>query len=258
VGFVLRSLQLRIQTQDREYAARERQIALEERQRIAREVHDLVAHSLSVTMLHLTAARRDLEDGADVAEAIDALKDAERIGRQAMSDVRSTVGLLGEESGGAAAPTPQLGDVPALVESFRAAGLDVSYRCEGELDEVPAPTALGLYRIVQESLANVAKHAPGSRVKVRLDLARDPGALSVRNALARGTAATGSTGGSGLRGMAARADLLGASFAAGHDGKEWAVEVGLPRGDTAPAGGGGLRCPLPRLAGLRRTAVEPT
>ncbi|WP_346386572.1 histidine kinase [Nocardioides sp.] len=257
VGFILRALQLRIQTQESEYAARERQIALEERQRIAREVHDLVAHSLSVTMLHLTAARRDLEDGSDVAEAIDALKDAERVGRQAMADVRSTVGLLSQGAGGAEPPTPQVGDVPALVDSFRAAGLDVDYWCRGDVDEVPAATGLGLYRIVQESLANVAKHAPGSRVRVRVALSRDPGTLTIRNALAREALSSGSPGGSGLTGMAARADLLGATFAAGPDGREWLVEVGLPRGDTAPVATGGLRCPLPRLAQLRRTVVDP-
>jgi signal transduction histidine kinase len=258
VGFILRQLQLQLQDQEAEHAARERQVALEERQRIAREVHDLVAHSLSVTMLHLTAARRDLEDGADVAEAIDALKEAERVGRQAMTDVRSTVGLLGQDARGAVPPTPRLQDLPDLVDGYRTAGLEVSYTCDGDLDDVPAATALGLYRIVQESLANVAKHAPRSPVRVRLDLARDPAVLTVRNALAREGLPARNPGGSGLSGMAERADLLGASFSAGPEGRDWAVEVGLPRGDTAPSAAGGLRCPLPRLVQLRRTLAEPT
>ena len=101
IGFVMRSQQLHIEAQSREHAVRERQAVLE-REHIAREVHDLVAHSLSVTMLHLTAARRDLEDGGDTSEAVDSLREAERIGRQAVSDVRRTVGLLG--SGGAEEP----------------------------------------------------------------------------------------------------------------------------------------------------------
>ena len=104
IGVVLRSQQLRLEAQSREHAVRERQAVLEERQRIAREVHDLVAHSLSVTMLHLTAARRDLEDGGDTSEAVESLREAERVGRQAVSDVRRTVGLLG--SGGAEPPAP--------------------------------------------------------------------------------------------------------------------------------------------------------
>ena len=262
IGFILRFQQLRLEDQAREHAVRERQVALEERQRVAREVHDLVAHSLSVTMLHLTAARRDLEDsardGVDLEDAIAALRDAERVGRRAMVDIRSTVGLLGQDPAGAAAPpAPGLDDLPALVDDFRSAGLDVSYDVVGDVADVPASTALGLYRIVQESLANVAKHAPGSAASVRLDLARDPGELVVRNAAPRVRAVE--DGGSGLRGMAERAALLGAGFAAGPASGTWTVRVTLPRGDTVPRSGGhGLVCPLPRLsASWRRTAPDP-
>jgi len=115
VGFVIRHQQLRIQQQALESAGRARQAALEERQRIAREVHDLVAHSLSVTMLHLTAARRDLEEGEDIAGATEALREAERVGRHAVSDVRRTVGLLGQP-GGIEPPAPSVADIPFLVE----------------------------------------------------------------------------------------------------------------------------------------------
>ena len=115
MGFVMRSQQLRIDAQAREHATRERQAVLEERHRIGREVHDLVAHSLSVTMLHLTAARREVDDaaeqgdGAHLEDARSALRDAERVGRQAMADIRSTVGFLGEdhESLTAAHPRPR-------------------------------------------------------------------------------------------------------------------------------------------------------
>lgn len=264
IGFILRYQQLRLQDQELEHAVRERQVALEERQRVAREVHDLVAHSLSVTMLHLTAARRDLEDsardGVDLDDAIAALQDAERVGRRAMVDIRSTVGLLGQDPAGPTAPpAPGLEDLPALVEDFRSAGLDVVYDVVGDTSDVPSSTALGIYRIVQESLANVAKHAPRSAASVRLDLARDPGELVVRNATPRGLRAADDSG-SGLRGMAERATLLGARFTAGPEGGEWRVRLTLPRGDTAPRPGGhGLVCPLPRLsAPWRRAAPEPT
>ncbi len=246
-GFILRAQQLRLERQEQEYADRSRQAALEERQRIAREVHDLVAHSLSVTMLHLTAARRDLEDDGDVAEAVEALTEAERVGRQAMADIRRTVGMLGAEPV-AVAPTPVLADVSGLVEEFRTAGLDVELTVRGEVDAVAPSAALGLYRIVQESLANVAKHAPTAPARVVLDLETDPARLVVSNPVPAGHRTR--PGGSGLRGMAERAELLGVRLRAGPESGSWVVAVELPRERV---------CPLPRLAlVLRRPVVEPT
>lgn len=257
LGYIVRTQQLRIEAQAREHAVRERQAVLEERQRIAREVHDLVAHSLSVTMLHLTAARREVEDAAvhdvGLVEAVTALRDAERVGRQAMSDIRGTVGLLGRDGEPATSPAPGLADLPVLLDDFRGAGLDVGYDERGHLGEVPPATALGLYRIVQESLANVAKHAPGGEVRVRLDVACDPGVLTVTSELPR--AARRQRGGSGLSGMAERAAQLGARFSAGPVGRSWEVRVELPRGEVA---GDGHVCPLPRLATpFRRPAPGP-
>ncbi len=259
MGFVMRSQQLRIDAQSREHATRERQAVLEERHRIGREVHDLVAHSLSVTMLHLTAARREVEDAAAQTEqatlddAMAALRDAERVGRQAMADIRGTVGLLGRDDESVTVPTPGLDDLPALLADFRGAGLAVAYDAHGDLAQVPTTTALGLYRIVQESLANVAKHAPGSGVSVRLDVARDPGELTVTSELPRG--ARRDPGGSGLSGMAERAAQLGAGFRAGPVDRSWVVHVELPRGDLV---GDGHACPLPRLsAPFRRAAPGP-
>jgi signal transduction histidine kinase len=256
MGFVLRSQQLRIDAQAREHAIRERQAVLEERHRIGREVHDLVAHSLSVTMLHLTAARREVEDAAEqgdaahLDDAMSALRDAERVGRQAMADIRGAVGLLGRGEDQGTAPTPRLEDVPALVADFHGAGLAVAYDALGDLAQVPPTTALGLYRIVQESLANVAKHAPRSHVQVCLDVSRDPGELTVTSELPRGTQRN--PGGSGVSGMAERSAQLGARFTAGPVGRSWVVRVELPRGDLT---GDGHVCPLPRMAApFRRTA----
>jgi signal transduction histidine kinase len=259
MGFVMRSQQLRIDAQAREHRVRERQAVLEERHRIGREVHDLVAHSLSVTMLHLTAARREVEDaaeqgdGAHLDDAVAALRDAERVGRQAMSDIRGTVGVLGQDDDALTAPAPALEDITRLLADFRGAGLTVAYAAQGDLTQVPASTALGLYRIVQESLANVAKHAPKARVQVRLDVSRDPGELAVTSELPRG--ARRNPGGSGLSGMAERAAQLGARFSAGPVDRSWVVRVELPRGDLTTDG---HVCPLPRLtAPFRRTAPGP-
>jgi signal transduction histidine kinase len=147
-----------------------------------------------------------------------------------MADIRSTVDLLGQDGAGddgAGAAAPRgLGDLAALVAEFQRAGVDVTLSVAGDLAAVPDATGLGLYRIVQESLANVAKHAPGSRAEVRLDLAAET-ALVVSNTLPR--PARRNAGGSGLSGMAARAEQLGAQLTAGPQGRTWEVRVALPR-----------------------------
>lgn len=229
VGFMLQYQQRRLEEQAATQSAREAEAALEERQRIAREVHDVVAHSLSVTMLHLTAARRDLEDDdpASVAEALDGLREAERVGRQAMTDIRRTVGLLASGDGEpGTSPTPGLWDVPALVEEFRAAGMTVDMLQDGAADQVPAAVALALYRVLQESLSNVAKHAPGAPARVRLAVGTDVVRLEVENQVG-GLAPAGGFG-SGIRGMVQRVQLLDGWLQAGGAGGTWRVLAELP------------------------------
>lgn len=236
IGLIMRWQQLRLDEQARTHRHHEAAAVLEERQRIAREVHDVVAHSLSVTMLHLTAARRSLEEdrAEGVDEAIDALRDAENVGRQAMTDIRTTVGLLGDRQGTATA-APDLRDLPALVEEFRAAGLDVTLDLRGDTSSVPPNACLSLFRIVQESLANVAKHEPRSTAVVRLDCLRHGQQLVVSNTLVTGRAQQ--AGGSGLKGMGERAQLLGGSFQAGPREGRWTVEVTLPAPESKPGRG---------------------
>jgi signal transduction histidine kinase len=200
-----------------ERAAREGEHAratLAERERIAREIHDLVAHSLSVTLLQITGARhalRDLDESAGdasatVAEVDDALADAERVGRQAMADIR--------------------------------AGLAVEYVESGDPRRLAQATGLGLYRIAQESLANIAKHAPSSTARVQFSVSSRQARLVVRNAL--GERAAGDSHGSGLAGMTARAEQLGATLAATPVDGEWVVELVVPLRER----NGLLACPL--------------
>ncbi|MEV0245814.1 histidine kinase [Nocardia sp. NPDC050712] len=202
------------------------QAADEERRRIAREVHDVIAHSLSITLLHLTGARHALQTDRDVDEAVSALVDAERLGRQAMADIRRTVGLLDARPSNPV-PEPGIGDIESLVGDCVRAGLDIRYAGPEDLSAVTAAVGLALYRISQESLANVAKHAPGARTSVLLRVDAATAALTVCNTLP-GDAAPQRGKGMGLTGMRQRAELLGGRMAAGPTGEIWTVQVEFP------------------------------
>lgn len=238
VGFVL-YYQMRALLAERRARAHEHERAtLAERARISREVHDLTAHSLTVTLLHLTGARRLLEEG-DLAEASAALADAEQAGRAAMTDIRRTIGSR-TRAGDPVAPLPTARDLPGLVGEVRRAGLAVEYS-DGLGDEagrLDASVGLGLYRIVQESLANAARHAPGSAARLSVSLTGGRLRASVRNPApsASADAVSGAGTGSGLAGMAARAEQLGGTLTAGPDGGDWRVDLDLPAGPSFPGG----------------------
>jgi len=202
------------------------QAAAGERQRIAREIHDTIAHSLTVTMLHLTGARLALK--SDPADAEQALLEAERLGRESLADIRRTVGLLAPGDGDATAPMPTAADIGDLVADFTAAGLDVHLDLAGDVRSVAPATGLGLYRIAQESLANVAKHAPRAPTDVLLHVENGTARLRVRNGAGGGAPLALAAGGNGLRGLRERAELLGAELHAGPDGEGWCVEVVVP------------------------------
>src|SRR5207244_4191258 len=201
--------------------------ALEERQRIARELHDVIAHSLAVTMLQLTGARLALE--RDPADAAQALLEAERLGRQSLAEIRRTVGLLTPGEGTPTAPLPTAGDIPALVREVADAGLGVQLDCDGDLNVVAPAAGLSLYRIVQESLANVVKHASGAPATVRLRIDPRTVWVDIDNPLTATVrpSATGESG-SGLTLMRERAELLGGSLRVGRDGDRWRVHVEIP------------------------------
>jgi signal transduction histidine kinase len=228
-----------LHTQSRALARERNALAVEheratlaERDRIAREIHDLVAHSLSVTMLHVTGARRMLADGAgsdgdDVQEAIDALRDAERVGRQAMADIRQTVSTLATEEADPNQALPSADDLPGLVRRVNGAGLEASFEAHGDVSRIPPALGLGLYRVVQESLTNVTKHAPGSPALVSLAVGRTDVRLTVRSTRTVPHRPHDKTG-SGLTGMTARVEQLGGSLRAGPTGDAWVVEATLP------------------------------
>jgi signal transduction histidine kinase len=206
------------------------QAAAEERRRIARELHDVIAHSLAVTMLHLTGARHVLS--RDPQRAADALVEAERLGRQSLADIRRTVGLLqSDRMNGTSAPLPTASDIPTLVSDYRSAGLDVQLALAGDPTRLSSAAGLGLYRIVQEALANVVKHAPGASAGVNLEIGEAAVTLCVTNTARReGLPTVTSAGGSGLgiTGMRERASLLGGSLETGPEGAGWQVRCTIP------------------------------
>jgi signal transduction histidine kinase len=201
--------------------------AQSERTHIAREVHDIVAHSLTVVMLHLTAARRLLR--TDPNRSDEALARAEAVGRSSLDSVRQMVGLLRTGADAETVPPPQPGlrDLDELVERSRAGGLEVTADVDAP-DLAPA-VQLVLYRVVQESLSNVVQHAPGASCRVMLR----PTSLEVVNARPSAPPRGGTRGGLGLVGMAERVRATGGTFAAGPTPEGgWRVAVTLPADGT--------------------------
>ena len=209
----------------------ERNAVATERRRIAGEIHDVAAHALALTVLHLTGLRLRVQREGGDAGLVESLAEAERLGRQSLDDIRRTVGLLQEPSSGIAPPLPGAPDIPGLVEQYRTGGLDVSLELRGEPQSVPPATGLALYRILQESLANAVKHAPGAAVRIDLALERDA-RLSVRNPISTEHPSRNGSG-HGLGGMRERADLLGGELSAGPEDGAWRVECVIPIGTRA-------------------------
>lgn len=231
VGYLIRIQQrLLVEQQQAQTQLAEHAVA-DERRRIAREVHDVVAHSLSVTLLHTTAARRGLQEDRDIDDAVEALEQAEQLGRQAMADIRRTVGLL-DDGPMRLAPEPGAGEIAGLVDDFVRAGLNVTLHTDGPVDGVPPAVGLALYRITQESLSNVAKHAPDAQSIVTLTISRASAMLAISNQLPVTVAAAQASEGRGLRGMRQRVELLGGRIDIGPAKDGWSVRAEIPLGDT--------------------------
>ena len=205
------------------------QAMLEERRRIARDVHDFVGHGLAAVMLQVTSARHVLR--RDPAAAEEALLSAEEVGRRSMQELRRTVALLrSDDEPGMLAPVPSAVEIPALVDSARAGGLAVELRVSGALSEIPPSVGLAVYRIVQEALANAARHAPRARTVLELNLS-DGHVLLVAETAGPVVAAPANEPQRrryGLIGMRERATALGGEFAAGPTSDGWRVSCKLP------------------------------
>ena len=214
---------------ERESAAR---IAVaEERARIARELHDVVAHAVSVMVLQVGAVRHNLPE--ELAADSDALKDVELAGRSALAEMRRLLGAMHDGEDADLAPQPGLDSLDALVERVGRAGLPVRLQVEGDAVQLPRAVDLSAYRIVQEGLTNSLKHANASRADVTVRYAPDAVQLEVRD---DGVGAGTTDGlGHGLVGVRERVKIYGGEMNAG----------------TAPEGGFVLRARLP-VEGRRR------
>jgi signal transduction histidine kinase len=227
-GSMLRRQEMLLAEVQLAHAAEADHAAAAERAAIAREVHDVVAHSLTVTMLHVAGARRML--AIDPVRAGEALERAESVGRESLDSIRRVVGLLRDADSDSSAPLPVLSDIPDLVRQFREAGLVVT--ADLRLDDLSADptTALTAFRVVQEALSNVLQHAPGAPVDLRV--MGEPSGTVLRIIAENPTTAIARRSeriGLGLRGMAERVRASGGSVEAGAtDDHTWRIEAALP------------------------------
>ena len=216
---------------------------VEERARIARELHDVVAHSMSVMVVQAGAARRVLDRAPDDSAA--ALRVVESTGRETLQELRRMMGALrpaGHEA--ELQPSPRVGDIDALVERARGTGLHVDLRIEGTPPPLPATTDLTIYRVIQEALTNAIKHATGTHATVRLrfsgaaaviDVSDTGPAQAVRNGASSTSLGVRIAGGPrpsqegfGLIGMRERVELIGGDLEVGPAHGGFRVHARIP------------------------------
>lgn len=198
----------------------------DERTRIAREMHDVVAHSVSLMVVQAGAARRMLDTRPERSHG--ALLAVEDAGRQALGELRRIIGLLRDDpQGEALAPMPGLGEMPRLVERTRACGLEVELCVTGEQRQLPPGVDLAVYRVVQEALTNTVKHAAARRARVALDWQSDALALEVFDDGA-GEPLPGQPAGLGLVGMRERVGVCGGELDVGPQPGGFAVRARIP------------------------------
>lgn len=214
----------------------EQRAATEERLRIARELHDVIGHHISLINVQSGAALRRLEKNpakgaAGAGEALGAIKDASR---EALRELRATLGVLRQvEEAAPTTPTASLERVGELIDSARRTGLDARLHSSGRRDSPPTEVDLAAYRIIQEALTNVTRHAHASAVTVQLDRGPDRTTVEITDN-GRGTPVGGGTPGNGLRGMSERARALGGELTAGPGaGGGFTVRASLPHSNGA-------------------------
>jgi signal transduction histidine kinase len=233
IGSRLRAQRFLATQTQRAEAERARRAVLEERTRIARELHDVVAHHMSLIAVRAETAPYRLNGLPESARA--EFGSLSEVAREALAEMRRLLGVLRHDQPAALAPQPRLADLPALVDAARQAGAPVEFSASAALGQVPAGVGVCAYRIVQESLSNASQHAPGAPITV--SVGRDRGAVLLRVANGPGgpPARHGNQHrpGHGLTGMHERVALLGGSLTAGPaPGGGFVVSAVLPLGEA--------------------------
>ncbi|MFF4535856.1 sensor histidine kinase [Streptomyces aureus] len=199
-------------------AAEAESAALAERARIAREIHDVLAHSLSAQLVHLEAARLLIERGAEREVILERVVAARGMAREGLAETRQALSALRGEM------IPLEDFLGELVTTADCAGVTVT----GERQSLPAEASQAVRRVAQEALTNVRKHAPGARVDIRLDYGKHEVTLDVRDSGGKAGELSGSGAGYGLLGMRERAELLGGSLDAGPGEEGFVVTLRVP------------------------------
>jgi signal transduction histidine kinase len=220
VGFVLRRRQRhvvvwqgRVARLEREHEDARAAALAAERARIARELHDVVSHSVSVMVIQAGAARQVL--ARDPARAASVLGTVEAAGREALGELRRLLGVLGDQPEAPRAPQPGIAQLGCLIERVRAAGLPVTLRVEGVARALPAGVDLAAYRVCQEALTNALKHADRAPTEVVVRYAERELTLRVRDQGRLAPASADIAPGYGLVGMRERVALYGGTLHAG-------------------------------------------
>jgi signal transduction histidine kinase len=207
-------------------AEQRRADVLDERTRIAREIHDVLAHSLGALGIQIQAAKAMLTDHGDVDRAVEALTTAQRMAADGLTETRRAVHALRVDT------LPLGEELAAVVDTHRQrCHVPVTFETSGVVRALPPDASLALLRAAQEAMVNAAKHAPGQPVAVRLDYGENNARLSVVNGLDGAAAAVrrpGQGGGYGLTGMRERLRLLNGTLQAGPKENEWIVTAELP------------------------------
>ncbi|MFF0739536.1 sensor histidine kinase [Streptomyces sp. NPDC004111] len=239
--------QARMTALEHEQAERLRRAAAQERSRIARELHDVVTHNVSMMTIQAGAARKVMDIAPD--QAREALLAVEAAGRAAMAELRHTMGLLtmdaddtaaGSAPGGALTPQPGLEQLDSLVSGVRGTGLPVTLTTTGTPREVPSGIGLAAYRVVQEALTNTVKHADGARAEVAVAYADDHIAVRITDTGGTPSASAASGNGRGLIGLRERLAIYGGTL---HTGRRL-------------TGGYQVRALIPLMPGMPPTPLE--
>jgi signal transduction histidine kinase len=219
------ALDRRAEGLDREERRRAAEAAAEERRRIARELHDIISHSLGVVVLQAGAAERVLD--RDPARAREVLESIRATGQEAIGEMGTLLGLIDSSPRSSREPQPSLADLDGLVSRMRDAGLRVDLEIEGQRRELPAALELSAFRVIQEGLTNSLKHARAAHVRAVLRYREDELQVDVADDGVAGGNGVGTR--RGLAGMRERVEVFGGTLEAGpQPGGGWTLHATFP------------------------------